>query len=126
LGKEKAVVPFCIRLSDRLGDNGIIAVVILRVSGQEMLVDTWIMSCRVLGRGGEDLTLNLIAKAAKKYDCNTIVGKYVQTQKNEMVADLYSRLGFSDASAILGPGVWIMGLDEFEPRSNFIDEEHHE
>jgi FkbH-like protein len=122
IGKDRSFVPFCLRLSDKLGDNGIISVVILRLKEQEMLVDTWIMSCRVLGRGIDEFTLNLIAQAAKNHGCHTIIGKYVPTQKNEMVTDLYGRLGFSDACASLGPGFWTLALGGFEPRSTLIEQ----
>ena len=56
-GTDREASAFCIRLSDRLGDNGIIAAIILRKVGSDAVVDTWIMSCRVLGRRVEELTL---------------------------------------------------------------------
>lgn len=128
MDKDGAVVPFCLRLADRLGDSGIIAIVILRVRGQEMLIDSWIMSCRVLGRGVEAFTLNLMAQMAREKKCSILVGQYVPTQKNGMVADLYARLGFSDVSASVGPGFWALPLEQYESRSTYIDidEEHHE
>src|SRR6202042_339385 len=49
-GDGRDAAAFCIRLSDRLGDNGIIAAVIVRKAGGNAIIDTWIMSCRVLGR----------------------------------------------------------------------------
>jgi len=61
---------FCLRLMDRLGDNGIIAVVILRKQSADLLVDTWIMSCRVLGRQVEEFTLNLMVERAWEFGCS--------------------------------------------------------
>ncbi len=113
-------VPICIQLTDRIGDNGIIAVVILRQQAQEMHIDSWIMSCRVLGRGVEELTLNCIASAAKTHQCNKLIGRYLPTPKNAMVADLYPRLGFTDASGELGDGHWELNLDQFQPRATTI------
>jgi len=85
-----------LRLLDRFGDNGIIAIVIGRLTGEhEALVDTWLMSCRVLGRGVEETTLNLVAAAAKRLGATRLVGEYRPTAKNGMVREHYRKLGFS-------------------------------
>jgi FkbH-like protein len=83
------------RLADRFGDNGMIAVVILRpLSATEWEIDTWLMSCRVLGRRMEEATLAMIVKAARARGVETLVGRYLPTAKNAMVADHYEKLGF--------------------------------
>ena len=52
-----------LRLTDRFGDNGIIAIIIGRLrENKDLYIDTWLMSCRVLGRQVEPTTLNLIAR----------------------------------------------------------------
>jgi FkbH-like protein len=91
-----------LRLLDRFGDNGIIAIIIgrLQAAGTEnrprdLYVDTWLMSCRVLGRQVEPTTLNLIAQQAAKRGARRIVGEYIPTKKNAMVKDHYTRLGFT-------------------------------
>jgi len=83
-----------VRLADRFGDNGIVAVLILRKRGLDLLVDTWIMSCRVLARRVEELSLDLIVNRARDLGCARVLGKYAATAKNGLVADLYPRLGF--------------------------------
>ena len=86
-----------LRLTDRFGDNGIIAVVIGRVDAQARChIDTWLMSCRVLGRGVEAATLALVAERARALGAATLVGEYIPTAKNGMGADHYARLGFID------------------------------
>ena len=55
-----------LRLIDRYGDNGIIAIVIGKRNGDEVLIDTWLMSCRVLGRQVEEATLGMIVDAATR------------------------------------------------------------
>jgi FkbH-like protein len=99
MGAAPEVGTFSIRLSDRLGDNGIVAVVVTRQEGTALLVDTWIMSCRVLGRRLEELTLELIVREAARRGCRRVVGLYRPTAKNGMVADLYPRLGFTPEPA---------------------------
>jgi len=83
-----------VRLADRFGDNGIVAVLILRKRGLDLLVDTWIMSCRVLARRVEEFSLDLIVNRARDLGCARVLGKYAATAKNGLVADLYPRLGF--------------------------------
>jgi FkbH-like protein len=84
-----------LRLLDRFGDNGIIAIVIGRAEGDDFLIDTWLMSCRVLGRQVEATTLNLIAEQARALGVKRLVGTYRPTKKNGMVKDHYAKLGFT-------------------------------
>lgn len=82
------------RLIDRFGDNGMIAVVIGRRHGDGLDLDTWLMSCRVLGRQVEAATLEVVAREALALGARTLVGRYKPTAKNAMVAEHYQRLGF--------------------------------
>lgn len=85
-----------LRLIDRFGDNGIISIVIGRMQDpHDLLIDTWLMSCRVLGRQVEPTTLNLVAEAAKRLGARRLIGVYVPTKKNGMVEDHYGKLGFA-------------------------------
>ena len=82
-------------LEDKFGDNGLIAVVIMKPLDKETLfVDTWFMSCRVLKRGKENFTLNMMVEVAKAKGYKKIIGEYLSTAKNGMVADHYTNLGF--------------------------------
>jgi FkbH-like protein len=84
-----------LRLLDRFGDNGTIAIVIGRAGvGGDVTIDTWLMSCRVLGRQVEQATLLLICEQARRLGGLRLVGEYLPTAKNGMVRDHYTRLGF--------------------------------
>lgn len=84
------------RLKDRFGDNGIIAIVIGRVDSEGLCdLDTWLMSCRVLGRRVEEATLAVVIKQAAAHGATGLLGRYRKTAKNGMVADHYERLGFT-------------------------------
>src|SRR6185503_19467061 len=85
-----------LRLLDRFGDNGVIAIVIGRLGeDRDLDIDTWLMSCRVLGRQVEPTTLNLIAQQAQALGARRLVGSYVPTKKNGMVRNHYAGLGFT-------------------------------
>jgi FkbH-like protein len=111
-----------LRLLDRFGDNGVIAVVIGRVTGEEADIDTWLMSCRVLGRQVEPTTLNLVAAVAASLGARRLVGRYIPTKKNAMVRDHYERLGFTVVERHDDGGSRaVLDLAGFEPAATFID-----
>jgi FkbH-like protein len=112
-----------LRLIDRFGDNGIIAIVIGRMrDGDDLVIDTWLMSCRVLGRQVEPTTLNLVAAQARRLGARRLVGEYVPTKKNAMVRDHYERLGFTIVeTAEDGASRAVLGLVGFTPAETFID-----
>jgi FkbH-like protein len=111
-----------IRLLDRFGDNGIIAIVIGRMVEHDVVtIDTWLMSCRVLGRQVEPTTLNLTAAMAKELGAKKLIGHYVPTKKNGMVRDHYAKLGFETVStAEDGSSVSVLDLENFVPAPTFI------
>jgi len=111
-----------LRLTDRFGDNGIIAIVIGRVhEGDDLVIDTWLMSCRVLGRQVEPTTLNLVAAAAKRLGARRLLGDYVPTAKNGMVKEHYAKLGFAPLeSRADGGSRHVLDMPAFVPAETFI------
>ena len=87
------------RLTDRLADHGLIAVLIARLRGtgtqREVLIEGWLMSCRVLGRQVEDACFNLLAERAIAAGARRLLGLYRPTAKNAQVRNLYPHLGFT-------------------------------
>jgi FkbH-like protein len=84
-----------IRLADRFGDNGIISVLIADKRGDVWEIDTWLMSCRVLGRRVEEACLAHLVAAARNAGARELRGRYIPSRKNGMVADHYKKLGFT-------------------------------
>ena len=96
LANDPNVIDLSFTLSDRFGDNGLIAVVIMKPMDKETLfVDTWFMSCRVLKRGMEYFILNTMVEKAKAAGYEKIIGEYLPTNKNKMVENHYMELGFT-------------------------------
>ncbi len=114
-----------LRLVDRFGDNGIIAIAIGRLQDDaDLVIDTWLMSCRVLGRQVEPTTLNLVARLARELGARRLIGEYIPTAKNGMVRDHYAKLGFAPDGE--GPGGSIrhvLDLDEFVARDTVVEVE---
>ncbi len=84
----------CAELTDTFDSSGIIAVALTRDEGEDVSIDTYLMSCRVIGRGVEEALLAKIAADACERGRRRIVGEYLPTAKNGLVRDFYERLGF--------------------------------
>jgi len=83
-----------ISLKDKFGSYGLISSIILEKKNNTVFINTWVMSCRVFKRGIEGLALSAIIEVANKWDCNMIVGEHIPTDKNIILNNLYSDLGF--------------------------------
>ena len=83
-----------IRLRDTFGDNGMISVVVADRSDTSLDIDTWLMSCRVLGRGVPEAVLDWLVLEARRSGKKSVRGTFVPTNKNMMVAEHYRDLGF--------------------------------
>jgi FkbH-like protein len=113
---ENDPAKFClqVRLADRFGDNGMISVIIFDRNTEEWSCDTWLMSCRVLGRRVEELVLSAVAEAAKESGVRRLKGIYLPTKKNGLVADHFAKLGFTKTSDLPdGGNTWVLELENY-------------
>jgi FkbH-like protein len=119
---DSNVMTLHFRLTDRFGDNGIIAIVIGKLTSElDLLIDTWLMSCRVLGRQVEETTLDVLAAAARIRGARTLTGEYLPTAKNGMVKDHYRKLGFTLVSEKEdGSSLWALDLATYEERASAV------
>jgi FkbH-like protein len=113
------------KLSDRFGDHGLISVVVARKELQALHINLWLMSCRVLKRDMELAMLDVLVERALENGVNKIYGYYVPTKKNGMVADFYSKLGFTpapsaDSSSAESTTIWSLDLANYSKRSKHI------
>ena len=117
---DAEVIDLSFTLQDKFGDNGLIAVIIMKPQDKETLfVDTWLMSCRVLKRGVENFTLNTMVEIAKSKGYKRIIGEYLPTPKNGMVALHYPELGFTPIENS-ATAQWVLDLENYQPRECFI------
>lgn len=84
-------------LKDCFGDHGLVSVVIGIKRAGELHLTHWLMSCRVLKRGLEDAMLEAVLGECARQGIDQVWGYYRRTEKNKMVENLYSDLGFSPA-----------------------------
>ena len=121
MAADPDVIDLSFTLEDKFGDNGLVAVVIMKRQDEETLfVDTWFMSCRVLKRGMENFTLNTMVECAREEGYKKIIGEYIPTVKNKMVEFHYEGLGFKkmDVSERM---LYELDLESFGPKECYIE-----
>ena len=114
-----------VSLADRFGDNGLISVLLAKVEGDALVIDTWLMSCRVLKRGVETLLNNNLCRWAIGRGLKRICGEYIPTPKNDLVREHYAGLGYTKiADDGAGHTRWEMPLSaDWRPQPVFIEEQ---
>ena len=121
LANNPKVIGRSFTLEDKFGDNGLIAVVIMKEQNEDCLfIDTWFMSCRVLKRGMEYFILNTMVETAKQKGYKKIIGEYLPTAKNQMVASLYSSLGF-DKMDETETAQYRLNIEDYKVKNCFIN-----
>jgi FkbH-like protein len=116
---DPAVFTLQVRLADIFGDNGMVSVVICRPGEIGIWeIDTWLMSCRVLGRKVEHMVLREILEHARVVGIQKLVGVYRPTDRNKLVVDHYAKLGFAKVTGEdSGLTRWELLVEGAEPES---------
>jgi FkbH-like protein len=106
-----------VRLADIFGDNGMISVVICRPGETGVWeIDTWLMSCRVLGRKVEQMVLREILAHARAAGVCRLAGVYRPTDRNKLVVDHFAKLGFAKVGEEeSGQTHWELPVEGAEP-----------
>lgn len=111
----------CGRLTDKFADNGLVTVVIGQVQGKELHMKLWLMSCRVLKRGLEDVMMNAVIEKARHQGIEAVIGHYYPTAKNAMVKNFYQEMGFSKVVENAdGSSEWSMEVSKYIPKETHI------
>ena len=90
------------KLEDKFGKLGIVAVVVVKRHGETAIIDNFVMSCRAMGFGLENLMLSLVID--EEQNCPQIHARFVPSERNNPAAGLYRCSGFEDAKN----GLWTL------------------
>ena len=82
---------YALRVKDRFADNGLVGVAILRCSGEAWEIDTFLLSCRVVGRTVESAFLSGLSKEARQAGARRLEGWFLPSQKNAPARDFFPR-----------------------------------
>ena len=116
LMRDEAIIPLYVKLSDRLGDHGLISIVVLEPKDGKLVIRDWLMSCRVLVRGVEQCVMNHVFALAAERGLAEVTGEYIPTAKNGMVRDFFAQFGFRKISET----GWSRTTASYEPIPVFI------
>lgn len=123
VASDKSHIALYGKLEDKFGDNGVVSIVIGRIDGEksdELHMELWLMSCRVLKRDMEFAMMDELVHKARNSGIKKIIGYYYPTAKNAMVKDFYALQGFNKISEDAeGNTVW-----EYEIEDNYINKQN--
>lgn len=113
------------RLEDRFGDNGVVSVIIGLIDGKmkdELHLQLWLMSCRVLKRDMEFAMMDELVNISRDRGIRRIYGYYYPTTKNAMVKEFYLNVGFDKIEENAdGSTIWQFILtDDYQSKQDVI------
>ena len=101
---------YWVRVEDRFGDNGIIGVMIARETGDDWALDTFLMSCRVIGRTVETAMLGVLVDEARRCGAHRLLGPFTPTAKNAPAREIYASHGFRCLEEMEEESLWELEL----------------
>ena len=122
IARDTGFVTLYGRLADRFGDNGLVSVMIGRIRDHIVELDLWLMSCRVFKREMELAMFDAFIEKCKELDIREILGTYIPSKKNGLVAGLYASLGFSRVDGTSESGeLWHYDVPQsYTPKTRYI------
>ena len=96
-----------LQLQDKIADAGIVGVAMVRYGDTCAEIDSFLLSCRVLGRGVEEAFLNYVIESVQSRGIKILKGEYIPTAKNKQAVDFYKKQGFSNNG---DPARWELDL----------------
>jgi FkbH-like protein len=107
---------FSIKVRDRFGDHGLVGVAIAHDEGEQCEVDTFLLSCRVIGRTVETALLAHLAESAARRGRKRLIGWFLPTKKNAPARDFYQQHGFERRESTTTGSLWSLDLNNFKLR----------
>ena len=101
---------------DKFGDNGITSVFIIKKDNEEeWIIDTFLLSCRIIGRGVEEGILDYIINEARKNNIKRIIGNFIPTKKNKPSESFLPNFGFEKENEH-----WIYDLEKYSKKPSHL------
>lgn len=111
---------YSIKVEDKYGDNGIAGSMIVDKSDLEWRIDTFLLSCRVIGRRVEEAMLAHLLEEARKYNVETLIGEYIPTERNLPAKDFYKESGFEFVERNRNAELWRYPVEKEYKSPEFI------
>ena len=121
--ETSGAVGLCLRLEDRFGDYGLVSVILGvrdEAAPSTLMIDTWLMSCRAIGRTVEQHLMNELVTRAVQRGYHHMVGEYRRTAKNTQVASFYPDSGFTPTGPRDDSIGYALDLAAFTPCRTYV------
>lgn len=92
--EDEKIIVGCSEVKDKFGENGITNVFIIKTKSNEWIIDTFLLSCRIMGRGIEEGIISKILEIAKKKGIEKITAAFIPTEKNKPAENFLKNYGF--------------------------------
>jgi FkbH-like protein len=115
---------FQFSFKDKFSDYGIISLIVCKKNKNKMIIESWVMSCRVLNRTLENFIINYLINFAKKNKLHVIIGNYKKTYKNSLVSKIYDELGFKLVKKSVSQKEYIYDIKSFNKLKSFVKGEN--
>ncbi|OGG50142.1 hypothetical protein A3D72_01070 [Candidatus Uhrbacteria bacterium RIFCSPHIGHO2_02_FULL_57_19] len=117
---DPAAGVWSIRAKDRFGDNGIVGLAIVRKEPRQWTLDSFLLSCRVIGRGVEQALLSRVAECARSSGAAELIGEFIPSAKNAPAQDFFYRNGFESVEQSDERSLWRLPLSKDVPAPEWI------
>jgi FkbH-like protein len=111
-----------ITVKDKFGDNGLTGVAIVKKNKKKSVwrIETFLISCRIIGREAENVLLSYIIKQAKKENVKFVIGVFIKTQKNDPAKNFYEKNGFLRLGRHNNVAIWKYNTNKDFTNVDFI------
>lgn len=103
---------YVLGLKDKFGDNGTVGLALVEKQSNCWRIDTFLMSCRVIGRQAEDALVDRICRDAIADKAQKMFAEYIKAPKNTFVSDFWTKMGFKQKCDTNGVGVTEASCDQ--------------
>ena len=101
---SEGAIGLWMRVADRYGDHGLVAVALaVRAEPARYRLDSFLMSCRILGRQAEHALVRSVARRARENGASVLLGEFIPSKKNAPAARLFEDAGFAPLDGTAPP-----------------------
>lgn len=108
---------YVLGLKDKFGDNGTVGLAMVEQQAEAWRIDTFLMSCRVIGRQAEEAMVDRICQNAVAAGAKELTAEYIKTPKNSVVSGFWGSMGFEKASTDADSAGYRLTLKGYKPKT---------
>ena len=117
---------YVLGLKDKFGDNGTVGLALVETkarNGSDVMtdnavttwrIDTFLMSCRVIGRQAEDAFVDRICQDAVSSGTDTLEAEYIKTAKNALVSDFWDKMNFTQTASDECSACYCLSMENYK------------